>query len=146
KPENYKAHSRSDSGLTFRALHQNDLEEVVGLYKGVFKSFARQEYMVNKLMEGHGRGVIARLNGQLVAVAQTDYETENTALIVGVATRHDHQGKGYGRAIMEALCTPLIADGKTLALQYDSAIAGALYESLGFKRIEQIYYVKNISK
>lgn len=143
KPENYKAMNRASIGLTFKPMHENDLEEVVEIYKNVFKSFARQAYMADKLKQGRGRGIVAYLGGQMVAVAQTDYETAESALIVGVATKRDQQGNGYGRAVMEALCTSLVNSGKTLYLQYDSAIAGNLYDSLGFKKIEQNYFIYN---
>jgi predicted GNAT family acetyltransferase len=81
----------------------------------------------------------------MVSVAQTDFENSDFALIVGVATDPKHQGKGYGRSLMESLCKALADEGKTLYLQYDSPVAGSLYESMGFETVEQIMHIKNLA-
>lgn len=146
KPMAYKPSNIGQSAFIFESLREEHLDDVVNLYEGVFKSFAKKAYMSKKLADGRGRGVALYVNNELVSVAQSDYECESSAIIVGVATKATHHGKGYGRAVMEALCGALIAEGKTLYLQYDSPIAGKLYESMGFDQIEQNYYVSNMTE
>lgn len=146
KPIDYRPMNITHSAFNFKPLREEHLDDVVTLYEGVFKSFAKKAYMSKKLEDGRGRGVALFVNDALVSVAQSDYESNDSALIVGVATEATHHGMGYGRAVMEALCSALVADGKTLYLQYDSPIAGKLYESLGFKQIEQNYYVSKMTE
>lgn len=146
EPLDFESSKHVLSDLTFEKLTEAHLDRVVQIYEGVFKSFAKKGYMTKKIESKRGRGVVAFLDGEMVAVAQTDYESPEAALVVGVAAEVNRQGKGYGRAIMEQLCDQLVSEGKTLYLQYDSPIAGKLYESLGFKQIEQNYYVTNMIK
>jgi predicted GNAT family acetyltransferase len=124
-------------------LNDNHLPEVVSLYQLVFKSFASQAYMEEKLAVKRGRAVGLFMDHQLVAVAQSDYEDKGKAVVVGVATHPDYQGMGYGRACLEALVDQLLSAQMTLYLQYDSPTAGKLYESMGFKPFDRVYYVIN---
>lgn len=144
RPMDFIASKRIVPALKFEKLTEAHLDRVVQIYEGVFKSFAKKDYMTRKIEANRGRGVVAIQDGEMVAVAQTDYESREAALVVGVATQLHHQGRGYGRAVMVQLCTQLVSEGKTLYLQYDSPTAGKLYDSLGFKQIEQNYYVSNI--
>lgn len=130
--------------LEYRWLTSETLNEVVELYKKVFKGFASYDYMMAKIDSKKGRAIGGYLDGKLVTVAQSDYETEKSALIVGVATDPNFQGKGYGRVCLEKLCEPLIKGGKTLYLQYDSEIAGKLYKNLGFEVIDKILQIERI--
>lgn len=132
-------------GVEIRSLDDLDVPAIIDLYKAVFESFARPEYMIEKLKAGRGRVLGAFYQGQMVSVAQTDFEHSDFALIVGVATDPKHQGKGYGRSLMESLCKALTDEGKTLYLQYDSPVAGSLYESMGFETVEQIIHLKNLA-
>lgn len=124
-------------------LDTSHLPEVVSLYQRVFKSFASLSYMEEKLLSKRGRAVGLFMDHQLVAVAQSDYEGHGKAVIVGVATHPEFQGMGYGRACLEALVDQLLDAQMTLYLQYDSPTAGKLYESMGFKPFDRVYYVIN---
>lgn len=128
-----------------RMMDASDIPNITHLYKSVFSSFAKPNYMIEKLNSGRGRVMGAFHKGQMVSVAQTDFEDAEFALIVGVATYPDHQGRGHGRRLMESLCNVLIQEGKILYLQYDSPVAGALYESMGFQTVEQIIHIKNLA-
>jgi len=143
-PEDYKP-SSSMKTFDMRMLNESDLDEVIELYKTVFKGFASRTYMSEKLTSGRGRAVGVFIDGVLVSVAQSDYECKESAIIVGVATRLSYQGKGVGRFCFEALSKELIKEGKTLYLQYDSDIAGALYKSVGFKILDKIVHIENKS-
>jgi ribosomal protein S18 acetylase RimI-like enzyme len=135
------------NGLTIKELTVDDLDDVIAIYLEVFKGFASYDYMVEKLKSGRGRAIGGYVDGKLVTVAQSDYERSDSAIIVGVATRIAAQGKGYGRICFEHLCNQLILkDRKTLYLQYDAPVAGALYKSLGFEIVEQIFHVEKIEE
>ncbi len=135
------------NNLTLKELTVDDLDDVIAIYLEVFKGFASFDYMVEKLKSGRGRAIGGYVDGKLVTVAQSDYESDDSAIIVGVATRIAAQGKGYGRNCFEHLCNQLILkDKKTLYLQYDAPVAGALYKSLGFEIVEQIFHVEKIEE
>lgn len=141
--ETYEITSVHDDLLkdhTIRLLHPEDVEAVEELYKLVFDSFTPPEVMRKKLYDGRGRGVGLFVDGKMIATAQTDFETDDEAIIVGVATHPDYQHQGYGQVIMSALCQPLIHEGKKLILHYNSPIAGKLYTKMGFHNIDQIYH------
>jgi predicted GNAT family acetyltransferase len=128
--------------FNIKNIGPDDVDAIEILYKKVFESFTPPKIMVDKLKDKRGRGVAIYENKDLVAVAQTDFETNDRAIIVGVATDPDHQHKGYGYGAMSALCKPLIAEGKALYLHYDNPIAGKLYKKMGFVIVSQIGHYK----
>lgn len=132
--------------MVIRSLKVTDLDEVVLLYQDVFTGFASKTYMAEKLDKNRGRAFGGFIHGKLVAVAQSDYESERDALIVGVATAKNLQRHGYGKRIFRHLCEQLVGEDKTLHLQYDSAIAGELYKNFGFTKTDQIYNIKRSEK
>lgn len=141
--EAYKINTTHDDLLkehTIQLLHPEDVDAIEILYKQVFDSFTPPEVMRKKLYNGRGRGVGLFVDGKMIATAQTDFETNNEAIIVGVATHPDYQHQGYGQIIMSALCKPLIHEGKKLILHYNNPIAGKLYDKMDFKVIDQIYH------
>lgn len=143
-PDRFKVENKQNE-LIFKRLTVDDLPEVVNLYKTVFKGFATYQYMKEKLDSGRGRALGGYYKGMLVTVAQTDYETSNSALIVGVATLPEFQKKGYGRTCLEILCKPLTEQEQSLYLQYDAPHAGKLYSDLGFEIIDNILQIKRKS-
>ena len=132
-----------ESSYQLSELSSADMDEIVSIYRDVFEHFAADLYMTEKLNCRRGRAIGVKWNNQLVSVAQTDYESDSSALIVGVATKKDFQGKSIGRVCFQSLCETLIHEGKTLFLQYDSPIAGKLYQSTGFENYERVYHITN---
>ena len=123
-------------------LKCEDLSLVEDLYKEVFPGYAPLKYMRDKIQSGRGRGVVICEDNRVVAVAQSDFEAEGDALIVGVATDLSVRGKGYGKACMQELSNALISEGKRLSLIYENPIAGQLYEKLGFKIYDRLYHLE----
>lgn len=121
-------------------LHCGDVDAVEALYKQVFKSFTPAEVIKEKLLTGRGRGLALFNDDELIAVAQTDFESEEGAIVVGVASHPDYQQQGFGHVIMSALCHSLIEENKRIYLHYDSPIAGKLYDKMGFIKIDQILH------
>lgn len=113
-------------------LEALDLDAVETLYKKVFEGFAKKDYMQEKLSSSRGRGFLIKTKAQVISISQSDFETPESAVIVGVATDPLYGGKGYAKACMLSLCRALIAEGKTLGLIYENEQAGRLYEALGF--------------
>jgi predicted GNAT family acetyltransferase len=140
-PEDWISHPVSHKG---ERLEIEDLEEVVSLYRRVFTGFSSLDYMTGKILSGRGRGIIVREKGELLAVSQTDFESEYFALIVGVASHPDFRKMGYGEASFKLLGDLLVAEGKTLDLIYENPLAGCLYEKYGFKVYDQNYHMERI--
>lgn len=129
-----------ESQYNIRSIRVDDLDDIIKIYKQVFESFAPKEVMEKKLMEKRGRGVCIELDGEIVSVAQSDFETDNAAVIVGVATNEKYQGKGLASTCLKFLCNELQEGGKDLYLQYHNLDAEGIYDKLGFKKIDRIIH------
>ncbi len=133
----------SDNKYNIRSITTDDLDEIIKVYKTVFKSFTPKEAMEKKLRDGRGRGVCIEVDGKIRSIAQSDFETDDSAVIVGVATDKDYQGKGLGTSCLAFLSHILQEEGKDLYLQYNNLEAEGIYERLGFKKIDRvIHYYK----
>jgi len=75
--------------------------------------------------------------GKLLTVSQTTAENSKSAMVVGVATRQEHRGKGLMSQCLSKLCYDVLLEGKTLCLFYDNPKAGSVYHSIGFKSIDK---------
>ena len=120
-----------------REMTVHDLEAVEALYAKVFPGYPKKAYMKEKLDDGRGVGYVIERNG-LVSVAQSDFHR----LIVGVATDPEHLKKGYAFRCMMALMNKMFETQSSVYLQYDSDVAGKLYEKLGFKVMDRIVYYR----
>ncbi len=112
-----------------------DIDRIVDLYRSVFTGFAPRELITEKYENNTGRGYYIERKGKMISIAQSSYESNDTAIIVGVATHQDYRKKGYATECLIKLCKELINEGKTLYLQYDNPNAGRIYKKLGFKDI-----------
>lgn len=125
-----------------RSLGLEDLDLVVEVYKECFKSFAPKAVMEDKLLTGRGRALGLEIDGKLVSIAQTDFEVDGGALIVGVATKPAYRDRGLASLCLEEIIQELQAEGKDLYLQYDNPDAGKIYKRLGFEDIDQVKHYK----
>lgn len=125
-----------------RDITVDDLDKIVELYKEVFQSFSSKEVMEEKLNSNRGRGVCIEEDGKIISVAQTDFETEDAAIIVGVATNNNYRCKGLATECMQLLCSTLLKEGKDLYLQYENLEAGKIYERIGFREIDQVIHCR----
>ncbi|MGM0396346.1 MAG: GNAT family N-acetyltransferase [Bacillota bacterium] len=121
-----------------RELRLEDLPQVVELYMEVFKSYASEQVMEEKLRTGRGRCYGLWEGNRLLSVVQTDFEQDDSALIVGVATRINKQKMGYGTKLLSHAIKILQVEGKKLFLEYENPEAGGLYKKLGFTEFETI--------
>ena len=120
-------------------LKLEDLGKAVELYAKVFNSHASRDIMERKILSSRGRGFCIKQGEDIISIAQTDFEGNGSALIVGVATDPIFQGKGLATKCLETLITELNRD---LYLLYNNEEAGKLYEKLGFKVIDQVRHYK----
>ena len=140
--KDYKRQYEYGSYHDVKPLSLKDLDIVIDLYSKVFPSHSSLEVMREKFEGGRGRGVCIKKDGRIIAVAQSEFEETKSALIVGVATDPDYQGKGYASQCLEVLCKELLSEGKKLFLQYDNIDAGRIYGRLGFRPIDQVKHYK----
>lgn len=127
-----------------RDIKVEDVDEIVELYKSVFKGFTPKEAMEEKLESNRGRGVCIEEDGKIISLAQTDFETKREAVIVGVATHRSYWGKGLATKCLQSLCSTLLGEGKDIYLQFDNLEAGRIYERLGFKIIDQVMHYNKV--
>jgi len=122
-----------------KSLDINQLDNVIKLYDKVFESYAAKEIMMEKLLSGRGRGVYVNHGENLISVAQSDFETVDSSLIVGVATDPMYQNQGLATKCLEVLIEELDRD---LYLQYDNLAANRVYEKLGFRVIDRVRHYR----
>lgn len=125
-----------------RKITADDLDDIEKLYKEIFKSFSPKEVMVEKLNNNRGRGVCIEKCGEIISIAQTDFEIKDAAVIVGVGTSKDYRCKGLATECLQFLCSDLLKENKDLYLQYDNIEAGKIYERLGFSKIDQVFHYR----
>ncbi|WP_353203672.1 GNAT family N-acetyltransferase [Sphingomonas sp.] len=72
--------------------------------------------------------------GQLIAMAGQRMRPPGFTEVSAVCTHSDYQGRGLGRALMEAVIAPILAQGEAAFLHcYPDNPARGLYEALGFR-------------
>lgn len=126
-----------------KELRVEDLDRVIALYRYIFMGHSSKELMEQKLNQNRGRGFYIEVNGEMVSIVQSELETIDAAIIVGVATHTDYRNKGLASELLRQLINILLNEKKDIYLQYDNLEAGKIYEKLGFKVIDQ---VKHYSK
>jgi GNAT superfamily N-acetyltransferase len=109
-----------------------ETDEVIALYKAnLWSSADKPDQLLPALRESHSL-VTARINGELVGLANAISDGYLVAYFPHMLVHPDHQRKGIGRQLMEALLAKykrfhqlmLTADGDAIAF----------YESMGFSR------------
>lgn len=65
--------------------------------------------------------------------------SKNYAQIGGVCTHPKHQGKGYGKSLVSAVCKHWLSKGKHVILfcRNDNVPALKVYRALGFRPIDE---------
>ena len=87
-----------------------------------------------------GAFVGIKRDGRLVAMAGERMRMPGLSEVSGVCTHPDHRGRGYAGALMRVVAARMLARGETPWLHAYASNAGAiaLYESLGFRRRDQV--------
>ncbi len=118
----------------------SDIEMLVDFYQHNFYTLTQlpnrllwRQRLLNQLLKRDTMIIVVK--GQVVAAAQCSAETEDHAMIGGVATLNQQRGRGYAAACVAALCAHLLSKGvQRVCLFYLSSNepAAALYRRLGF--------------
>jgi hypothetical protein len=73
--------------------------------------------------------------GKLASTATTTAESQDSAMVIAVATDPAYRKRGYASACMYKLTKDLIDRGKTACLFYYNPQAGNIYKKLGYEEI-----------
>jgi len=77
------------------------------------------------------------VQGRLVSCVTTVVE-DGLVVIWSMATSRDHQGRGYGRHLLDAVFTREFAEGAAGSLLHSSVAGEKLYRQLGFTVVEYL--------
>ena len=88
------------------------------------------------------RGVCTHSDGKLSSVALTSSETENSAIISGVACDSNLQKRGLGKKTVLSLVNELKRNNKAAYVIALNESAEGFYEHIGFEKIEKIGFVE----
>ncbi|WP_245730235.1 GNAT family N-acetyltransferase [Micromonospora pallida] len=117
-------------------LTETDLPELVELYAAAYPD----NWFDPRMLET-GQYVGVRVAGQLAAVAGVHVWSPvyRVAALGNVATRPEFRGRGFGSAVVAALCTRLrdSVDHVALNVRADNVTALRLYERLGFTPVDE---------
>lgn len=131
------------AGVTTRRMGAKDVEELLDLLEeieefksnpadGSRRSKQRQSMLANLEKGSLWYGVYE--GERLVATAQTSADNDQSAMVVGVATRPGCRGKGYASAVVSELCRSAFAAGrKFLCLFYTTLPPGASTAALALR-------------
>lgn len=131
------------SDYPVQKLGESDLEQLCDLYLSIEEFSATyygqsREKIIDNMRINMESGCYYGLyrDRVLMAVAGTSAATDESAMIIGVATRKGFRKQGYASAVVETLCKENLADGKSfLCLFYDNPSAGSIYRKIGFKEL-----------
>jgi ribosomal-protein-alanine N-acetyltransferase len=134
-------------------IERFSLRQMTALLRLERAAFTHEAYSAAEFtwlwMRGRNTFLVARQNADILGYIAAFLEGD-TGYIASIAVDPAHQGKGVGRALMEAVRVLLVtADAQRLALhvRIDNAPAIHLYQSLGFTTLSTIpdYYPNGVS-
>ena len=121
-----------------RLATPDDTDEVGGVLASV-PEFRRKEYSHLRGEVEKGQTTISCIrdpeSGRMVSTAAYVAESDQAAMIIGVATLEAERGKGYASACVYRLVEDLEKKGKSACLFFDNPAAGRIYHRLGFNGI-----------
>jgi uncharacterized protein len=121
------------AGFVVRRATLDDLAGLAALYAGA-EDMARTPAQIERPLRDRRIWMVEK-DGEVVAAALTNAETESLAMIGGVYTAPRWRGAGLSQAVCSALCAELIATGRQPALYWQNPSAGHVYTKLGFRPI-----------
>lgn len=132
-------------------LSENDIENTYALISreipGSFKS-DRESYLsflsdfTFRERRSLARGVCTHNNGIVSSVALTSAETDNAAIISGVACDRSLQKKGLGKKTVISLTALLKRENKDVFVIALNESAQGFYEHIGFEKTEKISIIE----
>jgi hypothetical protein len=119
------------AGVTVRPAIMDDLPALTEFYADA-EEMARSPLAVARPIQDT-RLWLGEEDGQLLATALTNAETEHLAMIGGVFTKPAARGRGLSQMVCSALCQELFTVGRQPVLYWGKPAAGAVYRKLGFR-------------
>ena len=136
------------------ALEEADYEEAYGLIsREIPGSFSSEKEAYLSFLSDFtfrkrrclARGVCTRHGGRVASVALTSSETENAAIISGVACDSNLQKRGLGKKTVLSLVNELNKNNKQVYVIALNGSAEGFYEHIGFVKTEKIGFVERKS-
>ncbi|WP_164852657.1 GNAT family N-acetyltransferase [Novosphingobium umbonatum] len=112
--------------ILFRAMQESDIERAVEMTRALHWPHREEDWA---LFLQVGQGIVAQWQGEVIGTALGFPYGDHAATLGLVIVDNAHQGKGYGRRLMQAMMDQL--GERSIILQ--ATVEGApLYEKLGF--------------
>jgi predicted GNAT family acetyltransferase len=122
--------------------HESEFKEAYELIAGIAEfdvSSRGEKATIDSYLAGAKRGAIVvgvYVQNTLVSIASTTADTEESAMLVGVATRLGYRQRGYASLSVSTLLKNRFEKGeKFLCLFYDNPLAGKIYHAFGFEDV-----------
>ncbi|MEF8834598.1 MAG: GNAT family N-acetyltransferase [Candidatus Thermoplasmatota archaeon] len=87
-------------GFTIKSIDREDKEEVLELTEDIWQGHDYIPDVIDEWIE-NGGFISGKVDGEMVAVAKHTEQREDVYWLEGLRVHPDHQGKGYGRDMME---------------------------------------------
>ncbi len=126
--------------MEIREAKLADLGSIMALEHICFANDAwSEDVMSSEISANHTYYIVGFLDGELIGYGGlSKLETSNQADIQTIAVNPKYRGKGFGRAMMNALTAKAVELGANeifLEVRADNTVAQKLYSVFGFKRI-----------
>jgi len=132
-PEGGLVAQPAPAGFVVRKATMDDLSGLISLFTDA-GDMSRSPAAVERPLRDR-RVWLARKDGEVVAAALTNAETETLGMIGGVYTAPKWRGRGLSQAVCSAISEELISLGKQPTLYWQNEAAGHVYRKLGFRQI-----------
>lgn len=126
---------KAESDFLIQQARPEDAARLKSLLDEVFDMDNEVDMIARRIAEQEGRHFFIEQQNQVVCQANSTAETADAAMIGGVATRADWRRHGLASAVMTALCSQLLSEGKKPCLFFENEEAGRIYSRLGFEPI-----------
>ncbi|MEG1255578.1 GNAT family N-acetyltransferase [Clostridium sp.] len=139
-----------NSKLKLVPVQKENVNEIAALHVDIFnKSLEIGQSMVNRALDSEDRiPYMAKLNNEIIGIGSISLENKD-GFICGLGISSKHQGKGYGKEILNLLIEKMLTmDINDILLEVDSEnhIAYNLYTKSGFKIKTQFDYYRYLLK
>lgn len=118
--------------------YDKDVEEI-NLFRNSIPEFSKTPFLPEPFRKvigsNAGKCYLIRKNDQIVSMAASRIETNDTAVIGSICTLAEYRNLGLATTCTYELCNTLLNEGKEVCLFYSTDNAGAIYKKLGFEDI-----------
>jgi GNAT superfamily N-acetyltransferase len=134
---------RADPAIAVRSITGSEARTYVSTVAAGFESPISLfgDVFTGPVLDTEGlTAYLVEVDGQPVATGLSAL-TEGQVGLFNIATRPDHRGRGYGRAVTERALRDGFDAGASTGFLTTSSSARSLYESIGFRAVENWTYL-----